>query len=248
MNLLLPARLTALARDYALGTLAGGARRRFEQLLQSSPQARAEVSRWQDQLASLTAALPPLQPREQVWASISQRLGLQSVAATSVSGPTRWWQSLWSGRLLGGALAGTLAGLVASTVVLQNNPAWLGLEPLRDELPASYVGLLSDSSGKPTVLLSSRRHGRMLTAKLLQALPAPAGQMGMLWAFPKGSGAPFLVGPVPASGTGALALSDTSEKLFFKVDRLGVSFEPTGTAPAAPSGKLVVEGPCVKLW
>ena len=248
MNLLLPPRLTGLARDYALGTLTGGARRRFEQLLQKSPEARAEVSRWQEQLASLTTALPPLQPREQVWSSISQRLGLQPAAAASASSKAPWWQSFWSGRLWGGALAGALASLVASTVLLQSNPAWLGVEPLRDELPASYVGLLSDNAGKPTVLLSSRRHGRVLTAKLLQALPAPAGQVGLLWAFPKGGGAPFLVGPVPARGTGALALSDTSEKLFFKVDRLGVSFEPTGTPPAAPSGKLVVEGPCVKLW
>lgn len=248
MNLLLPPRLTALARDYTLGTLTGGARRRFEQLLQKSPEARSEVSRWQEQLASLTTALPPLQPREQVWANISQRLGLQPAAAHSASSQTRWWQSLWSGQLLGGALAGVLAGLVASTVLLQNNPTWLGVEPLRDELPASYVGLLSDSAGKPTVLLSSRRHGRVLTAKLLQALPAPAGQVGLLWAFPKGGGAPFLVGPVPANGTGALTLSDTSEKLFFQVDRLGVSFEPAGTAPAAPGGSLVVAGPCVKLW
>ncbi len=248
MNLLQPARLTALARDYALGTLTGGARRRFERLLHSSPEARAEVSRWQEQLASLTAALPPLQPRDQVWASISQRLGLQAPAAAGASAKASWWQSLWSGRLWGGALAGALASLVASTVVLQNNPAWLGVEPLRDELPASYVGLLSDNAGKPTVLLSSRRHGRVLTAKLLQTLPAPAGQVGLLWAFPKGGGAPFLVGPVPASGTGVLALKDTSEKLFFKVDRLGVSFEPTGAPPAAPSGNLVVSGPCVKLW
>ena len=247
MNLLHPWRLRALAREYALGTLVGGARRRFERLLQSSPEARAEVNRWQEVLASLTAALPPLQPREQAWQGISQRLGLRSL--DTAQGPaSAWWRRWWNGRVLGGALAGALASLVASTVLLHNNPAWLGHETPRDELPASYVGLLSDPSGKPTVLLSSRRHGRVLTAKLLQALPAPAGQVRMLWAFPKGGGAPFLVGAVPASGSTSLPLGDTSEKLFFKIDRLGVSLEAAGTTPAAPTGALVVSGPCVKLW
>ena len=247
MNLLHPLRLRALARDYALGTLVGSARRRFERLLQSSPEARAEVNRWQEELASLTAALQPLQPREQVWQGIRQRLGLRSLD-TAQTPAKAWWRRWWDSRFLGGALAGALASLVASTVLLQNNPAWLGHETLRDELPASYVGLLSDASGKPSVLLSSRRHGRVLTAKLLQALPAPAGQVRLLWAFPKGGGAPFLVGTVPASGSASLPLGDTSEKLFFKVDRLGVSLEAAGTTPSGPTGALVVSGPCVKLW
>lgn len=247
MNLLLPRRLSALAREHALGTLVGGARRRFDRLLLGSPEARAELARWQEELAALATALPPLLPREQVWQQIHQRLGLQTKPTSQATAPAqrkRWWD----GRLLGGALAGALASLLASTVLLQNNPAWLGHETLRDELPASYVGLLSDATGKPTVLLSSRRHGRVLTAKLLQALPAPAGQVGLLWAFPKGGGAPFLVGPLPASGTGSLPLANTSEKLFFTVDRLGVSFEAAGSRPAGPTSALVVSGPCVKLW
>ena len=247
MNLLHPLRLRALARDYALGTLVGGARRRFERLLQASPEARAEVTRWQEELASLAAALPPLQPREQVWQNISQRLGLRNLH-TDQSPATAKRRRWWDGRVLGGALAGALASLMASTVLLHNNPAWLGLDAQRDELPASYVGLLSDASGTPTVLLSSRRHGRVLTAKLLQALPAPAGQVRLLWAFPKGGGAPFLVGTVPASGSASLPLGDTSEKLFFKVDRLGVSLEAADTTPSGPTGALVVSGPCVKLW
>ena len=40
MNYLLPERLERLAREYALGTLAGPARRRFERLLRKTPAAR----------------------------------------------------------------------------------------------------------------------------------------------------------------------------------------------------------------
>ncbi len=243
MNLLKPKLLPALARDYALGTMQGGARRRFEQLLQTSAAARAELARWQEELATLAAAVPPLQPRDRVWQGLAQRLDF----AKPPPARTPWWQRLW-GRAMAGAMAGTLAGVLATTVLLQNNPQWLGHEVQREELPASYVGLLADATGKPSVLLSSRRQGRVLTAKMLQPLPPPAGQVGMLWAFPKGGGAPFLVGVVPDKGSGKLPLPDTSEKLFLTVERLGVSFEATGSTPAAPSGPLVVSGPCVKLW
>jgi anti-sigma-K factor RskA len=244
MNLLQPQRLNALARAYALGTLQGGARRRFERLLRRSPAARDLTLEWQEQFATLAVALPPLQPREQVWRQIEQRLGLKGAAAARAS----WWTRWFSPRLWAGALAGALAGVIVSTVLLQANPGWLGHEPISEALPPSYVGVLSDAEGRPTVLLSSRRHGRVLTAKMLRPLTPPADQAALLWAFPKGGGAPFLVGRLPASGSATIPLADTSEKLFFNVERLGASFEPAAQTPAAPGGPLVVVGPCVKLW
>ena len=57
------------------------------------------------------------------------------------------------------------------------------------------------------------------------------------------------IGAVPASGSGSIPLADSSEKLFFNVSRLAVSFE---AAPAKagdrPSGDFVLSGACVKLW
>ena len=43
MNLLQAERLRALAREYAMGSLRGGARRRFERLLRESEAARLEA-------------------------------------------------------------------------------------------------------------------------------------------------------------------------------------------------------------
>jgi anti-sigma-K factor RskA len=245
MNLLLPPRLTALAREHALGQLRGGARRRFERLLATSDTAQRELARWQDEFAQLAAAVPPLVPREAVWQGLQQRLGLRAAPQAELP----WWQRLFAPKVLGGALAGVMLGLVTSTLVLQQNPDWLGHEVRREALPASYVGLLSDAAGKPAVLLSSRRHGQVLTVKMLQPLVVPAGQTARLWAFPKGGGAPFLVGTPPASGSGTIALPQTSEKLFFSVERLAISLEPAAeTPPTAPANPLVLAGPCVKLW
>ena len=123
------------------------------------------------------------------------------------------------------------------------------MEPQSDALPQSYVGLLTDADGKPTVLASSKRHGRLMTVKLLQPVAIPAGSVAQLWALPKDGSAAFPVGVVPGSGTGTVALADTSEALFFNVSRLAVSIEAAQAKTGdKPTGDFVLSGHCVKLW
>ncbi len=252
MNYLQPERLDALAQEFALGTLRGPARRRFLKVLQHSPAARVAVAVWQERLTLLEAGAPQVAPRPEVWAALERRItappGVQTSAPRAEAAGSKigsWLQNLFSPRSLGGALAGVLL----CVAVLRMQPGLLGVEPLSDGLPASYVGLLTDSQGRPTVLASSRRQGKQLTVKLLQPLAVPVGQVAQLWALPKDGSAPFPVAVVPGSGSATLILSDTSEKLFFKVSRLAVSFE---AAPAQagdkPSADFVLSGHCVKLW
>jgi anti-sigma-K factor RskA len=243
MNYLLPERLDRLAREYALGTLAGPARRRFERLLRQAPAAVRAVGAWQERLGGLTGAVPPMQPRESVWRALEQRLFTSSRRAAP-EGPLQW---LW-GVLSVRALGGVLAGVFLCAVLLRLQPGLIGMEPRSEVLPQSYVGLLIDTAGTPTVLASSKRHGRLMTVKLLQPVNIPAGSVAQLWALPR-DGSAFPVGVVPGTGTAAVALTDTSEKLFFNVSRLAVSIE---AAPAKagdkPSGDFVLSGHCVKLW
>lgn len=244
MNYLRPQRLDALARDYALGLMAGGARRRFQRLLRESAMAEQAVLAWQQRLAALAATVPPLQPGPAVWNRLEQRLQAKPAAATAAA-PSRWawlW-NLFSPRTLGGALAGVLLAVL----VLRQQPALLGLEPTTESLPASYVGLLLDGTGKPTLLASSRRHGKALTVKMLQPISVPAGQVALLWALPKDGGTPFQVGAIPSQGSATLALPDKAEKLFFTVSRLVVSLAPDATA-TAPAEPYLLSGHCVKLW
>jgi anti-sigma-K factor RskA len=139
--------------------------------------------------------------------------------------------------------------VLLGVALLRLQPGLIGMEPQSEVLPQSYVGLLTDSAGKPTVLASSRRHGRLMTVKLLQPVDIPAGSVAQLWALPADGSAAFPVGVVPGGGTATVALADTSEKLFFNVSRLAVSIE---AAPAKagdkPSGEFVLSGHCVKLW
>jgi len=233
MNYLLPERLDLLAREYVLGTLTGGARRRFERVLNQAPAAGRAVAAWQERLTVLSASLPPMAPRSAVWQGLEQRL-----FAPPRKSPG-WWR----------AFGGVLAGVLLCTVVLRVQPGLIGLEPQAETLPASYVGLLTDSEGKPAVLASSRRHGRQLTIKLLQPLSVPSGRVAQLWALPRDGSAAFPVGVVTAGGSSTLALSDESEKLFSTVSRLAVSLEDKAAkAGDQPTQPFVLSGHCVKLW
>ena len=245
MNYLLPERLDRLAREYALGTLAGPARRRFERVLRASPAASTAVDIWRQRLSVLDLAVVPMQPPESTWRGIERRLFAPPARAAPAGGAWQTLRGLFSGRSLGGALAGA----VLCALLLRMQPGIIDLEPRLDALPQSYVGLLLDKTGKPTLVASSRRQGRQITVKLLQPLDIPAGKVAELWALPKDGAAPFPVGVIPAKGSAQVALPDTSEKLFFSVSQLAVSFE---TAPAkagdAPSGAFVLIGHCVKVW
>ena len=249
MNYLLPERLDRLAREYALGTLAGRARRRFERLLRSSREASSAVEAWQRRLSVLELASRPVEAPESSWHGIERRLlGRASrTPSTPVAsgGPRGAWWRLFPAR----GFAGALVGALLCAVLLRLQPGIIGMEPQVDAVPASYVGVLLDASGKAALVASSRRHGRQLTVKMLQPLEVPVGQVAQLWALPKEGTAPFPVGVVAAQGTTRLDLPDASDRLFSNVSQLAVTFEkepsPTRGVPSAP---YVLIGHCVKIW
>jgi anti-sigma-K factor RskA len=246
VNYLMPERLDRLAREYALGTLAGAPRRRFTRVLQQSPAASMAVGVWQARLALLAGSVPAMAPSAAVWQGLERRLFAAGRPAPPV-GAGRWArlaQSL-AARMLGGALAGALV----CAVVLRSQPGLIGMEPRADTLPQSYVGLLTDGAGRPRLLASSRRQGRVLTVKLLEPLSVPTGRVAQLWALPKGGAPAFPVGVVPGSGSATIRLADTSDRLFFNVAQLAVSLEPAPSKPGdAPSTEFLLIGHCVKLW
>jgi anti-sigma-K factor RskA len=252
MNYLLPERLDRLAREYALGTLAGPARRRFERVLRASPAVMLAVNGWQQRLALLELGAVPRPPPESTWRSLEQRLfppRTLPAAAAPLQGLLPWLRGFVSSLLSGRALGSALAGALLCVLLLRAQPGLIGMEPNVDALPPSYVGLLLDKTGKPTLLASSRRQGRQLTLKLLQPITIPSGQVAQLWALPKDGSAPFPVGTVPAKGSVRIALAEPSEKLFSSVSQLAVSIEPApAVAGARPGGEYVLIGHCVKLW
>ena len=243
MNYDRPELLDKLASEYVLGTLRGRARRRFEQILRTRPAAKDAVAAWEDRLGRLAASVAPIKPPERVWAAINAKLGPVPAARK---------QSSWLDWLK--PVAGFAFGAVLTVGLVLNDPArFVSVDDVaqsKQALPQSYVGLLLNDAGEPTLLASSTRQGTRVTVKFLRPVDA-AGKFLQLWALPKAR-APFPIGvvtPTKPPGSTTFELHDTSEKLLSNVPRLAVSLED---APAAagtlPSGPFVLAGNCVKLW
>jgi len=240
-----PELLDKLAAEYVLGTLRGRARRRFEQVLSTHQAAQSAVQAWEDRLGRLASSVAPVKPPDRVWAAIDAKLRpTPRASAKKRAGWLDWLKPV----------AGFAFGAVLTVGLVLNDPSrFVSVDEVaqsKQALPQSYVGLLVNEAGEPTLLASSTRQGRRLTVKFLRPVDA-GGKVLQLWALPK-EGAPFPVGVVtpakpPASTT--LELRDTSEKLFSNVPRLAVSFEDAPAAPGTlPSGSFVLAGHCVKLW
>ena len=255
-----PALLDNLASAYVLGTLGGGARRRFERLLRDRGDVQLLVAQWEGRLGMLASSVPVQQPPQRVWAAIEARTRPRDVKDAAAQGG--WAGLLWRRHGVLQGLAGVVLGVVATVALVAAVPTLFVSSDqvaLRagDKLPQAYVGLLTDEAGNGKVLVSSLRHGRTLTVKVigpitLPAMPATSATMAgaapqlVLWAVPA-DGAPFVLGTVPVAGSAVSVLPDTSEKLLLKVSKLMVTLETSAT-PQVPSSTVFFTGNCAKLW
>jgi anti-sigma-K factor RskA len=243
-----PELIERLAAEYALGTLHSGARRRFERLLSDRADVRLALSAWQARLAPLASSIAPVNPPEHLWAAIS----VQTLPSTASSAATSEWSWL---RPASWGLSGVAAGMALSAIALFTVPTlFMSTDQIAmrsgEKLPQSYVGVLTDPQGNGRLLVSSLRHGKTVTLKVIGKgdLGADAAPLE-LWALPPtevNGGKPFLLAKVPVKGTGIALLPDTSEKLLSKISKLAVTQTNT-SQPGAP-GELVLSGNCAKLW
>jgi anti-sigma-K factor RskA len=239
-----PELLEHLASAYVLGTLTHGARRRFERLLRDRADVRVRVTQWETRLGQLAVSVPAQKPSPKVWAAIAAR--------TQPAKPLQAKAS-WLGWLkpAGFSLGGLAAGVIAASAFFIAMPTlFMSSDQLAmrsgERLPQSYVGLLTDARGNGKLLVSSLRHGKTMTVKVIGPITPPATGRLVLWAVPA-SGPAFSLGAVPISGTAVSMLPDTSEKLLSKVSKLVVTLE-TDANPVKPGETVVFSGNCAKLW
>jgi len=231
-----PDLINQLAAEYALGTLRGLARQRFETMMHKRPDVMHTSIAWQTRLSPLLETLPEVSPHESTWLKISSRLW-QRVEAEKAP----WWR-----RLLAPPLAALVLGLMMGAVLpslwqARNDPEKL------TQLPESYVGVLATQTGKPGLIVSSLRQGITVDIKQLAAVSIADGNTLYLWTVDK-AGKLSPVGPVPNKKFSSVQLPEPAEKVFFSAVELAVSIEPVGLKPASPSQPFVYRGLCGKLW
>jgi anti-sigma-K factor RskA len=219
-----PALADRLAAAYVLGTLRGGARRRFEALLPAHPTLRGAVADWQLRLLPLSASVTAVEPPASAWSGIEQTLFGAPAA------PAPWWQRLGLWR---GFSAVSTAAAVALLVVATQTPA--------PQAPVLIVMGASDDAARAMnagFVASVSADGRALVLRPLDTVKVDLGRTLELWAVPA-AGAPRSLGLVRADGATTLIRT----QLLQDTAAFAVSVEPAGGSPTgAPTGPIVSVG------
>ena len=208
----------ALAAEYVLGTLRGGARRRFETWMLESPRVRRQVWYWERRFQSLNRGIVERQPPAVVWRRIHARIGRRRPAARA------WWWPV--GSMLAASLVLALVLLWPSAPVSQQ-----------------YVGVVQNSQAEPLWVLRTvpDTGHRRLSLKGVN-VAAVDGKDFELWLLPR-SGAAISVGLLPAGGgQRSTSLSARQLEVLRRSRALAVSREPAGGSPTGqPTGPVLYQ-------
>ncbi len=229
MNYRHPELRDRLASEYALGTLHGLARKRFERLMRDDADLRRSVAEWQERLMPMAQAIAPVNPPKRVWRKIEQRIQ-QPRRKSNVLDSVNFWRGL---------------ALVASSFAF-GVMLFFGIAPQKEVLP-NYVAVLADAKHQPVMTIRYVKGQRELEVKVIQATTMTSEQALELWTLPKGA-APQSLGLVPASGAIKLKLASQPADTLPNVPALAISLEPKGGSPTgAPTGPVLYSGPLIQI-
>lgn len=251
-----PELIDRLAGEFVLGTLAGGARRRFVVWMQQDAAVRLAVSDWEARLSPLAMAVAPVEPPPQLWRAIERRLG--PVAAKDRP-RSRLWDSLAFWRGFGLAASAVAAGLVVfvgvrppeiiervrvvERVVEQPVRVSDGANPWQP----SYVATLRDRNGKTMLMLYVGRNSDELWMKY-EGDQMPRDASLELWGLDERGQAKSL-GLIKQSGSHSVKLPDRAERSVAAFKMLAVSMEPVGgSRTGGPTGPVMFQGECQTFW
>jgi anti-sigma-K factor RskA len=211
-----------LASEYALGTLRGPARRRFERWRASTPFVDERCRFWEERLMHLAKDLKPVQPPAHVWPAIQRRLNLTN-RQTALR------------RIRSFALAASVVLLVGVAALLY----WRSLPANR----ATAVATISAKSGEHLWELEVFGKADRLVARAAKLPARPAGSDYELWALPAGA-APVSLGVLPAAGATRRTLTVMQKQALALSTQVAVSIEPRGGSPTGqPTGAVLFVAP-----
>ncbi len=255
-----PELLDRLAASYALGTLRGPARRRFEAMAREQAPVRAAALIWQSRLSSINELQPSETPAPAVWTRIEnlvvaerEQKTMQAArteakhSTTQTEGWGSWLRSLTVWRLT--SAAGAVATVAALTVGL-NLRQTLGSEiaQLQTQLQATpqieYVAVLADDKADASMLVTFEPKSKKLTLQRVGGYQEAGDRSLQLWALPP-SGGPKSLGVL---GSEKLLRLTAGENDVREVPMLAISLEPKGGVPSetGPTGPVLFKGALIQ--
>lgn len=258
-----PQLLDRLAASYALGTLRGGARRRFETLARENTRVRAAALLWQGRWSALPELQASHQPDASVWVRIQNLLQLEKSRALVHEAPANtlkvglasalsWWR--------GAAILGVCASAAAIAIGLWSNQnikqaAGTELAQLRTEVQTAkaalaatpqiqYVAVLTDAKADASMLVTFDPRHHHLMLQRVGNFQEGQDQSLQLWALsPKG---------IPSSlgvlGQDKLLQLPAGASQVEAAPTLAISLEPKGgvSSERGPTGPVLFKGDLIR--
>jgi anti-sigma-K factor RskA len=258
MNLLNnPELLDRLASAYALGTLRGGARRRFEAMAREQAPVRAAALIWQSRLSSINELQPQVQPDAAVWTRIhnlvqgektsASQAAVRAQTAAESTGLTAWLRSLTLWRAA--TAVGALATVTAIAVNVGQRQEYGGeIARLQTQLLAApqieYVAVLADDKAAASMLVTFDPKAKKLTLQRVGNFEEAGDRSLQLWALPP-TGGPKSLGVL---GRDKLLKLTAGERDVREVPTLAISLEPKGGVPSetGPTGPVLFKGALIQ--
>jgi anti-sigma-K factor RskA len=264
MNLIQhPELLDRLAASYALGTLRGRPRNRFEAMAREQAPVRAAALIWQARLSSMAELQHTAQPAPAVWTRIANLVRAEKenksmqaaraapAAPASAPSPGGWLSSLmlWRGATALG-VAATVAALVVGVNMREQLAQQLGsqIAALRTQLQATpqieYVAVLSDDKSAASILVTFDAKNRKLVLQRVGGYAEAGDKSLQLWALPP-AGGPRSLGVLGGDKVLNFAAAEGDVR---EVPTLAISLEPKGGVPSAggPTGPVLFKGTLIQ--
>ena len=250
-----PSLVEQLAASYALGTLRGGARRRFETLARTHAEVRAQALIWQGRMSSVAELQPHAAPSPVVWKRIEnlviadKEAKAMQAARAPVTRDKGWWSSLNLWRGLSSMGVGVAAVALMVGINLNSINANLGgeVQELTAKLIATpeiqYVAVLADDKAAASMLVTFDPKSKKLTLKRVGGFQEASDKSLQLWALPQ-SGSPKSLGVM--GGDAVVRLTAASNEV--NVPTLAITLEEKGGVPAdsGPKGPLLFKGALIQ--
>ncbi|HKN26957.1 MAG TPA: anti-sigma factor [Roseiarcus sp.] len=229
------------AAEFALGSLSPGERAALAARRLREPDLDEAIRAWEERLAPLAEAAPPIEPSHDLLPAIERRLRAAAPSAaqpTAAADPTVLALRRSLTRWRTGAIAAScVAALLAIGFALR--------ETTRERTPREYVAILQKDAASPAFEVTVNLDRQELTVRPVAA-EAPPGKSYELWIIDAKLGAPRSLGVI--GGTPRAASLSAYDRAVVENATYAVTVEPPGGSPnGKPSGPPVFVGKLIPV-
>jgi len=223
-----------LAIEYAVGSLHGRARERFEVLMETHFYLRAVVDAYENKFANLVELLPDEQPSSKVWKGIEAHINASEKQTEQAHAEKKqaWWKTSFFKQGF---------GMAAMALIVS---AFLILNPMTGSpVATAYTAVLESNTNEPMAITKIKKSDMKLSIDIMKPVKIADDKVLTLWCHPKKGGMPMKMGTISKSGKTEITISKKEWQNFKDVGMLTISAERKDAKTIRePTGEILLKG------